>query len=264
MGLHRWIYNTVTGICSFTFLLKNMQNGTRYGYSANLRDEDSCPSGCDTASWSQIRTALFLGLSDHKDEVQNTFETSRATRPMTERHIQERLASSAILLSEPKISQSEFPEIRQFCQHLFSMHVGRRDTSNRKIQLQTEFHEDQKVTHDCKLKTYLIQVLETAVRLNVFHQSLQPKNENKELRNGGKVVHNQMLRIAQSPCLQFLHYRKVLKACDLSAYQISPSPLKWFSKRHYKTALQHVYRFSIVAMLSSRVLQNFIVWSAAF
>lgn len=36
MGLHRWIYNTVTGICSFTFLLTNMQNGTRYGYSANL------------------------------------------------------------------------------------------------------------------------------------------------------------------------------------------------------------------------------------
>jgi len=57
------------------------------------------------------------------------------------------------------------------------MNVGRRNKNNRRIYLQIEFHEDQKVTHDCKLQAYLIQVLETAVSLNVFHQSLQPKRK---------------------------------------------------------------------------------------
>jgi hypothetical protein len=34
-----------------------------------LRDEDSCLLGCDTASGSQIKTALLLGLPGPEDEI---------------------------------------------------------------------------------------------------------------------------------------------------------------------------------------------------
>jgi len=38
IGLHRWIYNVVRGMCSYTFLLKYIiwKNWTQCGYSANL------------------------------------------------------------------------------------------------------------------------------------------------------------------------------------------------------------------------------------
>lgn len=99
IGLHRWIYNVVRGICSFTFLLKyiiwkmghNVVNSANFEMKIHVLWDAALLHGVKLEQlFSLVCLALKMKLK------KKPFQTATITRPMTRSHIQERLASSAI------------------------------------------------------------------------------------------------------------------------------------------------------------------------